>query len=650
MVGFARIVGAAVVAVVIVAAPALAEKRVALVIGNAVYEHAPALANTRNDAADIGAALERLGFEVTRREDQDFDGFRRTLQSFSRAASAADVAVVFYAGHGFEVDKQNYLVPVDATLASDRDVDFEAVPLDLVLRSVEGARRLRLVILDACRDNPFVAAMSRAGGTRALGRGLARVEPAGDTLVAYAAREGTTADDGTGRNSPYTAALLAHLEEPGLEIQMLFRRVRDAVMAATGERQEPFVYGSLSSEAFYLVAPSRPPVAEPAPGFDERAFDLAFWESIRDSVTPVDFEEYLSQYPDGAFVGLARRRLDELRRAEVAAVVAPPAPRIEVETLDSLLVALRNANVRAGPSADTDQLDRLAAGTEVTVTGKVKDRDWYRIALAAGEGYVWAPLLGEIIETETAARQAILVDFVSGAVLLEKNSDHPFPPGSMSKLMTVYMLFEQLEKGTLSLDDTMRVSEKAWRMGGSKMFVEVGSDVRVEDLLRGIIVSSGNDACTVVAEALAGSEEAFAALMTKRAREIGLTDSVFANSTGRPDPGHSMTARDLAILTKRIVVDFPEHFPYFAEKTFTYNDIQQDNRNPLLYEDLGADGMKTAHTEETGYGLTATAERSGQRLILVITGLDSSRARAEEAERLLVWGFQTRARHLARTR
>jgi D-alanyl-D-alanine carboxypeptidase (penicillin-binding protein 5/6) len=241
---------------------------------------------------------------------------------------------------------------------------------------------------------------------------------------------------------------------------------------------------------------------------------------------------------------------------------------------------------------------------------------------------------------DTAAREAILIDFATGTVLLEKDADKPMPPASMSKLMTVFMLFERLKEGAVSLDDTFPVSEKAWRMGGSKMFVEVGTSVRVEDLIRGIVVQSGNDACVVVAEALSGSEEAFALAMTERGREIGLIDSSFTNATGWPDPAHFVTARDLATLTNRILVDLPEYFHYFAEKSFTYNDIDQSNRNPLLFKDIGADGMKTGHTEEAGYGLTATAERNGRRLIAVITGLDSVRARSDEAERILGWGFR----------
>jgi len=241
---------------------------------------------------------------------------------------------------------------------------------------------------------------------------------------------------------------------------------------------------------------------------------------------------------------------------------------------------------------------------------------------------------------DTTAREALLIDFDSGAVLLEKNADVPMPPASMSKLMTVYMVFERLVEGTLMPTDTMPVSKKAWQMGGSKTFVEVDTDVTVADLLRGIIVQSGNDACIVVAEALAGSEEAFALAMTERGREIGLMDSEFTNSTGWPHADHYMTARDLAFLTKLIIKEYPEYFPLFAEKSFTYNDIEQSNRNPLLYKDLGADGMKTGYTEEAGFGLTATAERDGRRLILVLNGQKNARARALEAERVLNWGFR----------
>jgi len=241
---------------------------------------------------------------------------------------------------------------------------------------------------------------------------------------------------------------------------------------------------------------------------------------------------------------------------------------------------------------------------------------------------------------ESKGREAILLDAETGAILFEKNADTSMPPASMSKMMTVYLAFEALKDGRLSLDGKLPVSEKAWRMGGSKMFVEVGKQVRVEDLLRGVIVQSGNDACIVLAESLAGSESAFAEAMTRKGRELGLENSTFSNATGWPDPDQRMTARDLAILALRTIKDFPEFYHYYAETSFTFTDIKQGNRNPLLYRKIGADGLKTGHTDEAGYGITGSAARDGRRLIVVVNGLDSIKARAEESHRLIAWGFR----------
>jgi D-alanyl-D-alanine carboxypeptidase (penicillin-binding protein 5/6) len=241
---------------------------------------------------------------------------------------------------------------------------------------------------------------------------------------------------------------------------------------------------------------------------------------------------------------------------------------------------------------------------------------------------------------DTSAKAAILIDAQSGRILFEKNPDLPLPPASMSKLMTVYMLMDRLSNGTLTLDDTFPVSEKAWRKGGSKMFVEVGDRVRVEDLLHGILIASGNDACIVVAEALGGSEEAFAAQMTERSREIGMTSSTFKNASGWPDPEHLMSVRDLATLARILIEDFAEFYHIFAEKEFTYADIRQYSRNPLLRRDLGVDGLKTGYTNAAGYGLTASAIRDGRRLILVVAGLKRPKLRASESERLLEHGFR----------
>lgn len=241
---------------------------------------------------------------------------------------------------------------------------------------------------------------------------------------------------------------------------------------------------------------------------------------------------------------------------------------------------------------------------------------------------------------DTAARAAIVVDMTSGVVLLEKDADTPLPPASMSKLMTLNMVFEAIQQGRLSLDDAFPVSEKAWKMGGSRMFVRVGDRIRVEDLLRGVIVQSGNDACVVLAEGLAGSEEAFAGRMNERARELGMTNAHFTNSTGWPEDRHRMSVRDLMVLIDRMVNAFPEFYPMWSETDFTWDGVAQKNRNPLLYLDLGADGLKTGHTEEAGYGLTGSAMRDGRRIGFVVTGLGSIAERSQESERLLTWAFR----------
>ncbi len=265
-----RLIGCALALAILTGSAAMAETRVALVIGNGAYRHVPALPNTRNDANDVAASFERLGFAVRRIDDAGFEPMRRGLLEFGKAARGADMAIVFFAGHGMEMGGDNWLVPVDAELKSDLDTEQEAISLRNVVVTVSAASKLGLVVLDACRNNPFMAKMQRSAASRAVGRGLARVEPGGSVLVAFAARDGTVADDGTGRNSPFTTALLRHLETPGLEINFLFRRVRDDVITATGRRQEPFVYGSLSKQEIYLkspglAAPAIAPAASPSP-------------------------------------------------------------------------------------------------------------------------------------------------------------------------------------------------------------------------------------------------------------------------------------------------------------------------------------------------------------------------------------------------
>tara|TARA_B100001121_G_C18697615_1_gene625719 strand:+ start:979 stop:2130 length:1152 start_codon:yes stop_codon:yes gene_type:complete len=243
-------------------------------------------------------------------------------------------------------------------------------------------------------------------------------------------------------------------------------------------------------------------------------------------------------------------------------------------------------------------------------------------------------------QIETLAKYAIVLDYQTNKILLNKNSEELMFPASMSKLMTAYVVFSHLSSNKISLEDTFRVSEKAWKKGGSKMFVEIGKRVSVEDLLRGMIIQSGNDASIVLAEGLFGSEELFSMEMNRFARTLGMNNTNFRNSTGWPDPEHVTTAKDLSLLAISLYKNFPEFMKYYSEKNFTYNDIKQGNRNPLLYKNLGSDGLKTGHTEESGYGLVGSALRNGRRVIIVVNGLKSSKDRSNEAERLIDWSFR----------
>lgn len=243
-------------------------------------------------------------------------------------------------------------------------------------------------------------------------------------------------------------------------------------------------------------------------------------------------------------------------------------------------------------------------------------------------------------DIQTTADVAYIVDFQTGAVLLDKEGEKQIEPASMSKLMTVYLVFEDLKAGKIKLSDSFPVSERAWRTQGSKMFVELHGQIKLEDLLQGIIVQSGNDACVVAAEALAGSVEAFAERENKEAQRLGLTHSHFMNPDGWPDPQHYMTAHDLTILARHLIIDFPEYYHYFSQIDFTYHGIKQGNRNPLLYKNVNVDGLKTGHAEGPGYGLVASGERNGRRIIMVVQGTDSKQSRSDETLQLWEWAFR----------
>ena len=264
-----------------------------------------------------------------------------------------------------------------------------------------------------------------------------------------------------------------------------------------------------------------------------------------------------------------------------------------------------------------------------------------RIAIALIVSFSGAVALAQGFETP--ARAAWIYDQTTDTVLFEKNADEPLPPASMSKLMTLYMAFEAIAEGDLAIDEELPVSAHAASFGGSTMFLQAGDRVTVEDLLRGVIVLSGNDASVVLAEGLGGAEPVFANLMTQRAREMGMANSTFANSSGWPHPDHRMSMRDLGILADRLIVDFPTFYPLFAEEEFLYDpDIpgNSQNRNPVLGLGIGADGLKTGHTEEAGYGLVGSAKQGDRRVIFVFTGLDSAAQRREEAERMVNWAFR----------
>ncbi len=252
---------------------------------------------------------------------------------------------------------------------------------------------------------------------------------------------------------------------------------------------------------------------------------------------------------------------------------------------------------------------------------------------------VGSPATTPLGPLDTAAKWALIMDFNTGAVLLDKDGDAAMPPSSMTKLMTAYIVYGMLKSGRLTLNQELPVSERAWRMQGSKMFVPLNGAVRVEDLIRGMIVQSGNDACVVLAEAIAGSEEQFVELMNAKAKEFGLQVATFRNCTGWPDPAQRMSCRDIATIARRLINDFPEYYHYDSERSFKYNNISQENRNPLVQKGI-ADGLKTGHTDEGGYGLVASAQRGGRRVIVVANGMTSMHQRAEESERLMEWSFR----------
>ena len=353
-------------ALLLVCQPAFAEKRVALVLGNSSYQNVAKLPNPVNDGAVIAATLKDAGFDVVDlRQDLGILESRRALRDFADRASDADIAVVYYAGHGIEVDGANYLIPVDAKLERDADVYDEALSLNRILQAIEPAKKLRLVILDACRDNPLTKSMKRTGATRAIGQGLAKVEPTSpNLLIAYSAKAGSTAADGDGKNSPFTIALAKHLTTPGLDVRRAFGFVRDDVLKTTGNRQEPFVYGSLGGDDVPLVpAKAAPVTSAPAPAPNPQAearrdYELALQVGNRSAM-----KAFLTQYPDGFYASLAKLQLEKFA-AEEARVAATEKARLAEQERARLAAEGAQKGQQAKAAADAKAADQARIAAE----------------------------------------------------------------------------------------------------------------------------------------------------------------------------------------------------------------------------------------------------------------------------------------------
>jgi uncharacterized caspase-like protein len=350
---------------ILICQPALADKRVALVLGNSAYQNVPPLTNPVNDAALIADTFKKAGFDLVElKQNLSAQETRRVLRDFADKSNDADIAVIYYAGHGIEVDGSNYLIPVDAKLERDNDVYDEAFSLDRILVTVEPAKRLRLVILDACRDNPFAQKMKKTLATRAIGRGLAKVEPASpNTLIAYSAKAGSTAQDGASNNSPFTTALATHLTKPGLDIRRAFGFVRDDVLKTTNNRQEPYVYGSLGGDDVPLVAKRSVAPPPPAPAPDAQAdirrdYELALQVGNRGA-----FEAFLAQHSDGFYASLAKLQLDKIA-ADQAHTAAVEKSRQAEQERDRLAAAGAQKEAQVKAEADAKAAEQARIETE----------------------------------------------------------------------------------------------------------------------------------------------------------------------------------------------------------------------------------------------------------------------------------------------
>ena len=404
---FGKLIFAVIAGLWLACGPALAEKRIALVIGNSAYKNAPILSNPVNDATLVAGMFKSANFDlVTTRLNLNVSEMRKVLREFGARAHDADIAVIYYAGHGIELDGNNYLIPTDASLETDADVLDETLPLDRVLFAAEPAKQLRLIILDACRDNPFAKTMKRTVASRAVGRGLAKVEPnLPNTMIAFAAKAGSTASDGDSKNSPFAAALVDHLTKPGLDLRKAFGYVRDDVLKNTGYKQEPYVYGSLGGEDMPLV-PARPAASGPQASPDDpirKDYELALQLGTRDG-----WNAFLARYRDGFYADLAKGQLNKIT-AEDARVAA--AERAKLAEQEKARLASENAKKaeieRAAAAAKAAEEARLAAENAKRIEqAKVEAAEQGRVAAEQAAA--------DKLATENAAAETAAVNLPAG--------------------------------------------------------------------------------------------------------------------------------------------------------------------------------------------------------------------------------------------
>ena len=552
--------GVSLVLLLLLAAPSIAERRVALVVGNGKYVHTPVLANPANDAVDVAAALRDLGFSVIQGIDLDRDAFEGKLREFAGAARGAETALLFYAGHGIQVAGENYLLPVDARLSEELDLDFEALALDAVLRQMRS--RVNLVFLDACRDNPLAKDLARSMGTSrsaAVGRGLGRVDAGSGTLIAYATQPGNVAADGEGRNSPFTKALLVHIAVPGRSVNDMLAAVTGDVATATKNRQQPWVHSSLRSPFHFREAPDETPVpgedggasgAVPgAAGLQDRLTaeqlaaerlaaeeELLFWESVKDSDDPADLEAYRVRYPDGRFAALATNRLERLKTTESAVAVPPRVATkrqedsLGLRPVDRLLVQLGLHSIGINPGPADGVLGRR---TRAAV------REWQPASGMQATGYL-----------DGAAAQNLRAKGVEA--LLSGAGQGKVPPGFLEIVRGISdsdhrawgfrsIAYAQAEAGDIAgaMDTARGISDSDHRAWGFRLIAgaqaEAGDIAGAMDTARGIFDSHYERATAfrIVAQAQAEAGDIADAMDT--VREISDSDrraSAFGDIAG----------------------------------------------------------------------------------------------------------------------